>query len=144
MELFKTMDILRFYPQCIFSLVLYVVNNKHLFTKNSEFHNHDIRSTNNFHLPITNLTKYQKGAHYAGIKIFYHLSPHIKCVAKEIQVFKSAIKRFLLLTHFILLRNILILINNTYSRLLCFNGIINILLCNHCIITVFCNLTPVI
>ena len=40
--------------------MLNVVNNKHLFTKNLEVHNHNIRSTNNFHLPITNLTKYEK------------------------------------------------------------------------------------
>ena len=33
-ELFKTMEILPFYSQYIFSLLLYVVNNKHIFTKN--------------------------------------------------------------------------------------------------------------
>jgi hypothetical protein len=33
MELFKTMEILPFYSQYIFSLLLYVVNKKHLFTK---------------------------------------------------------------------------------------------------------------
>ena len=91
-----------------------MVNNKHLFTKNLEIHNHDTKSANNFHLPITNVTKYQKGAHYAGIKIFY-LPTHTKCVANEIQVFKKAVKRCLL-SDFILL-NILILINNVYSRL---------------------------
>jgi hypothetical protein len=32
-ELFKTMEILPFYPQYIFSLLWYVVNNKYLFTK---------------------------------------------------------------------------------------------------------------
>ena len=63
-------------------------------------HNHDTRSTNNFHLPITNLTKYQKEAHYTGIKIFNHLSTHKKCVANEIQVFKSALKWFLLSNSF--------------------------------------------
>jgi len=57
-------------------------------------HNHNTRSANNFHLPITNLTKYQKEAHYAGIKIFNHLSTHKKCVANEIQVFKSALNWF--------------------------------------------------
>ena len=34
--------------------------------------------------------------------------------------------------------------SNIYSRLLCFNIIINILLCNHYIIVIFCNLTAVI
>jgi hypothetical protein len=33
-ELFKTKEILPFYSQCIFSLFLYVVYNKHLFNKN--------------------------------------------------------------------------------------------------------------
>ena len=95
-ELFKTVEILPSYSQFIFSLLLYVVNSKHLFTKNLEVHNHDTRSANNFHLPITDLTRYQKGAHYAGIKIFNHHPTHIKSVGNEIQVFKKALKRFLL------------------------------------------------
>jgi hypothetical protein len=57
-ELFKSMEILPFYSH-IFSLLFFLVNNKHLFTKNLAVHN-DIRSANNFHLPFTNLTKYQK------------------------------------------------------------------------------------
>jgi len=61
-ELFKTMDILPIYSQHQFSLLLYVVNNKHVLTKNLEAHNHDTRFVDTFHLPITNLTKYQKGA----------------------------------------------------------------------------------
>ena len=94
-ELFKTMEILLFYSQHI--LFLYVVNNKHLFTKNLEVHNYDTRSANNFHLPITNLIKYQKAAHYPEIKIFNSSSySHTVCVAKSVQVFKSALKRFLL------------------------------------------------
>jgi hypothetical protein len=64
-HLFKTTEILPFYSQCILSLLLYMVNNKQLFTKNLEVHNHDTRSANNFHIPMTNLTKYQKGANYA-------------------------------------------------------------------------------
>jgi len=72
------------------------VNNKHLFTKSLEVHNHDTRYANDFHLPISNFKKYQKRAHYADINIFNHLPPHIKCVANETQVFKLALKRFLL------------------------------------------------
>jgi hypothetical protein len=67
-ELFKTMEILPLYSLYIFTLLMYVVNNKHLFTKSSEVHNHNTRSANNFHLPTTNLAKYQKGAYYTGIK----------------------------------------------------------------------------
>jgi len=59
-ELFKTMEILSFYSQYIFSLLLHVENNKHLFTKNLAVHNHATRSASHFHLPIPNLTKYKK------------------------------------------------------------------------------------
>jgi hypothetical protein len=82
--IFKTMEILPFYSQYISSRFWYVVNNKNLFIKNLELHNHDSRSANNFNLPISNLTKYQNGANFAGIKIFHHLSTHIKSVANEI------------------------------------------------------------
>jgi hypothetical protein len=38
---------------------MYVVKNKHLFTRNLEVHNHDTGSAKNIHLPITNLTIYK-------------------------------------------------------------------------------------
>jgi len=90
-ELFKTMEILPFYSQQTFSLLWYVVINKHLFTKSITMTLDPLI----IYLPITNLTKYQK-AHYAGIKMFNELSTHKKCVANEIQDFKSVLKRFLL------------------------------------------------
>jgi hypothetical protein len=114
-ELFKTIEILSYCSQYIFSPVLYVVNNKHLFIKKFETHNHDTRSTDNFNLSITNLTRYQKAANYVGIKIFTHLPTHIKCVANEIQVFKTAVKKFV--THFFSIEEYY----NIYSRFQCFN-----------------------
>jgi len=42
-ELFKTMEILHFCSQYVFSLLLYVVTSKHLFTKNLEVHNYLLR-----------------------------------------------------------------------------------------------------
>jgi hypothetical protein len=77
-ELFKAMEMLPFYSQYVFPLLMYIVNNKHLFTKNLEVNNHDTTSANNFHLPIMNLTKYRKEAYYMGIKVFYYLPTHIK------------------------------------------------------------------
>jgi len=143
-ELFKTIEILPFlYTVSIFTL-LYTVNNKHLFRKNWGVHNHNTRSANNFHQPITNLTKYLKGAYYAGIKVFNHLPTHISVYRMTCKFLNQPSRGFFFLTHFLLLRNIFILINNIYSRLLCFNVIINILLHNHYIIIVFCNLTAVI
>jgi len=62
-----------FHSEITFSQLLYVVNKKHLFTKNLEIHNNDVRSANNFHRPFTNLTKYQTAARYKGFKMFKHL-----------------------------------------------------------------------
>jgi len=63
-ELFKTMEILLFYFQHIFSLLMYVVKNKHLFTNTLDVYEKDIssaiKSANVFHLHFTNLNKYQK------------------------------------------------------------------------------------
>jgi len=63
-------EIIDFYSQYMCSLLLYMLNNKHLFTKNLEVHINDIRSANIIHLHFINLTKYQTAAIYAGIKIF--------------------------------------------------------------------------
>jgi len=59
-----------------------------------EVHNHDTRFANNFHLSSNHLTKYQKGAHYAGIKILIHLPTHINYVANEIHVYSLALILF--------------------------------------------------
>jgi len=98
--MFKKMQILDLYSQYIFSLLLYVMNNEHLFTKNLEVHINDIRSANIIHLHLSNLTKYEKAAHYAGNKIFNHLPTHMKCVANGIQILKLAFKWFLLSNSF--------------------------------------------
>jgi len=48
-ELFKTIEILASYSQYLF--LFYVVNNKHLFSKNLNVLKHNTRSSNNLHLP---------------------------------------------------------------------------------------------
>jgi hypothetical protein len=72
-ELLKSTKILPLYSQYIFSLSLYVVNNKHLLTTNSAVRNQDTRSAKNFHLPTTNVTVYQK------VPIVQQLKPLIIC-----------------------------------------------------------------
>ena len=54
------------------------------------------RNSYNLHPPLSHLTKYQKGVHYAGIRIFNHLPASIKSIANEIKEFKKTLKRFLL------------------------------------------------
>jgi len=63
------------------SLLMFVIQNKHFFLTNDENHNLDTRQRNNLDLPQANLTIYQKGAYYSGIKIFNNLPLEIKNVA---------------------------------------------------------------
>jgi hypothetical protein len=98
-ESFKEIKILPLCSQYIFSLMLYVVNNRHLFTKNSEIHNIDTRQ-NNLNPPITSLTRVQKGTYYSGIKIYNHLPTSINELSNEQKPFRSALKRFLYINSF--------------------------------------------
>jgi hypothetical protein len=69
-ELFKKMETLPLQSQFIFSLLLFVVNNRDQFKSNSEIYGRNTRHTNNLHYPICNLTVFQKGVYYFGIKVF--------------------------------------------------------------------------
>ena len=60
-DLFKMMKILPLCSQYIHAMPLYIVNNKHLYTKNMEIHRFNTRYNTNLHPPISNLTKFQKG-----------------------------------------------------------------------------------
>jgi len=51
------------YSQYIYSLVLYIINNKHLFDTNNEIHKYKTRNNNNLHCPIVDLSKFNKGAY---------------------------------------------------------------------------------
>ena len=72
---------------------MFVVHNRNLFLDNAELHTIETRNSYNLHPPLSHLTKYQKGVHYAGIRIFNHLPTSIKSRAKE---FKKTLTRFLL------------------------------------------------
>jgi hypothetical protein len=78
-NLSRRLEILPFVSQYIFSLMLFVVENKNLFILNSENHTTNTRKSNNFHQPITTLTMYQVAVYYMGsIKVFNNLSSYIK------------------------------------------------------------------
>jgi len=77
-ELFKKLEILPLYSQYIFSLPIFVIKNKDSFSINYQIHNVHTRLKTNLHPPIANLTKFQKGVHYSGIKIFNNLPNKIK------------------------------------------------------------------
>jgi hypothetical protein len=51
------MQIMTLYCQYIYSLLLFTVSNKHLFTVNNEIHKYNTRNNNNLHPALANLTK---------------------------------------------------------------------------------------
>jgi hypothetical protein len=75
---------------------MFVVNNRNLFLDNAELYTIKTRNSYNLYPPLSHLTKYQKGVHYAGIGVFNHLPTSIKSIANETKVFKKTLKRFLL------------------------------------------------
>jgi hypothetical protein len=87
--------------QYILSVLLFVVKNKNLFTTNQEIHNINTRCNINLHPPTCNLTLFQKGVQFSGIKLFNHLPPKIKNLSNEINLFKPALKDFFSYIHFI-------------------------------------------
>jgi hypothetical protein len=95
-ELFKKLEILPLYSQHVLSLSIFVIKNKHLFSTNYQIHSVHTRFKTNLHLPIANLTKFQKGVYYSGIKIFNNLPHNIKDLTNETKLFRNALKRFLL------------------------------------------------
>jgi hypothetical protein len=99
-ELFKKLNILPLYSQSILSLLLFIVKNTDGFIPNSEVHTINTRHRSDLHPPSINVTKYQKGAYYSGIKIFNHLPQNIKDLSWNVKKFKLALKRFLLMGSF--------------------------------------------
>ena len=59
-ELFYESGIFPLPTQYIFTLLIFINNNKKLFITNSEVHNYTTRQQNNFHLPLANLTNIKR------------------------------------------------------------------------------------
>ena len=94
-NLFQSLQILPLTSQYLLSLLMFVVQNKNLFSTNIENHNIDTTQRNNLYLPQANLTIYQKGSYYLEIKIFNNLYLEIKNVAGNQKKFKIPLKQFL-------------------------------------------------
>jgi hypothetical protein len=74
------------------TLLLFIVKNKALFQFNSEV---NTRYKSNLHWPLANLTTYNKGTYYAGIKIFNNLPTDIKNVSHNNNQFRLALSDLL-------------------------------------------------
>ena len=92
--------ILSLQSQYIFSLLMFIVKNKDFFKMNSDVHSFNTRSNHDLHIPVANLTVFQKVVWYSGIKIYNHLPPALRQISYDILKFKVALKRFLLTNSF--------------------------------------------
>jgi hypothetical protein len=97
-NLFRRLGILPLKSQYIYSVLLFVSKNWNLFTANSVAHNLQTRQKDDLHLPTPNLTLFQKGIYYTGVKLFNNLPRDIKEIVGLPNQFKSALKRYLV-TH---------------------------------------------
>jgi len=94
-EHFKKLKILPLQFQYMLSLLLFVVGNRSCFKENLDIHNINTRTKSNLHQPLANLSTYQKGAHYYGIKVFNSLPSQIKDLSANKNQFRCALESFL-------------------------------------------------
>jgi hypothetical protein len=92
--LFRRLNILPFYSQYMYSLLLLVAKNASRFVINNEIYTINTRQSINLHLPSVNLTNCKKGVYYMGIEIFNHLPWDIRVLLYEINKFKLVSKDF--------------------------------------------------
>jgi hypothetical protein len=94
-KLFVELKILPLTSQYIFSLLLFVVNNRNYLTPNSVFYDSNTKHRNDLHLPQATLAMYQKGASYSSVKVFNSLPTALKDISSEPSKFKIALRNFL-------------------------------------------------
>ena len=79
----------------IYSLLLFVMDNGDCFEVHSEIHNINTRNKSNLHLPISNLSVYQKGPYCTAIRVFNSLPSQIEELCHNRKQFKRALKNVL-------------------------------------------------
>jgi Iap family predicted aminopeptidase len=95
---FKNLEILPIPSLCIYSLMLFHVDNLHYFQTNSSVHDINTRYKNQLYIPSVRLSAIQRGITYSTIKMFNNLPPSISRLKKDKLVFKSVLRKYLL-TH---------------------------------------------
>jgi hypothetical protein len=100
-DLLKKLDILPFYSQYIFSLLIFVIDNTSLLKTNSELYDINTRNKNNFCLSQPRLLVYRNYVYYMGIKAFNHLPSYVKELSDDKIQFKNILKHYLLTNSFL-------------------------------------------
>ena len=82
-------------PSFLFWSLNFLIGNQEKFQTNSSLHNINTRNKHHLHRPVANLSCFQKGASYSGIRIFNSLLRSITNLKSEKTQFKVALKKFL-------------------------------------------------
>jgi hypothetical protein len=99
-KIFPSLKILPLPSLYIFSVLMFVINNWQLFTNNSNSSSIMTRNSSNLYYPPANLSIYQRGTQFIGIKIFNNLPNNIKQLYGNINLFKKTLLQFLYLHSF--------------------------------------------
>jgi hypothetical protein len=87
-ELLKNLKILTLVSQYIYSVVIFLIENRNYYICNYDIHKRNTRQGTNLHQPMFSLSLYQKGLNNMGIKIFNNLPSSIKELHVTPQKFK--------------------------------------------------------
>ena len=112
-DLFKKLDILTFPCLYLFSLMLFILNNFNNFHTNSCVREINTRYKKQLHRTVVNLSFYQIGISYSGIRIFNNLTSIISDLKNDKSRFRSALRSCLVLHSFYSIQEILEYIKNT-------------------------------
>jgi hypothetical protein len=93
-RIFGLLKILALPSQYMYSLVMFVVNSMELFIEGSEMYKVVTRNGSNLHLPSSNLTVFQKGPQYLGIRVYNGLPSNIKQLSRNKNKFEKALIQF--------------------------------------------------
>ena len=87
-HLFKQLKIMTLPSQYIFSVLMFIAENRNLFTFNKDIHSFNTRNSFDLHLQSTHLTVVQRGVLQSGCRVFNQLPAHIKSF-REFKTFQE-------------------------------------------------------
>ena len=88
------MPILTLSSQYIFSVFVFVVENRDLIMSNRDIHSFNTRNSFDLHLPAAYLTTVQRGVLYSGCKVYNSLPIHIKSHSENSRHLKKILKNY--------------------------------------------------
>lgn len=74
-------------------MLICTVDNRHLFITNQEINHANTTSNLKIRIPSSDLTEFQKGLYYSGIKLFNHLPFHIS-LSDDTKLLRTILKIF--------------------------------------------------